>query len=185
MEAHMGKEVPLMVSGLGMGIRLISTLTTELKQRGGREEMLHFLTTEDGLENLGKIADLIVSLPWRVPKSVLMRMSREHSHSEWVNPPITDEYFFWGCALQMLGIPYIVFRDDEEASGDEHPISELREQLNGKRAGAGLVVRWHDEDYVLTEIDFIGLDVLPYDAIKIERVEYAHLVPARYIDLDR
>ena len=180
----MGK-IPQMVSGLGMGMRLISSLVTELKERGGHEEMLHFLTTEDGRENLSKIADLIASLPWRVPKSVLMRMAREYAHEEWKDPPIADEYFFWGCVLQRLDIPYITFRNDEEASGDEHLVSELREQLHGKMAGAGLVVHWRDEDYVLTEIDFFDSDIGPYDLINIDRVNYAHLASARYIDVSR
>lgn len=182
----MGKEVPQMVRGLGMAMRLISSLNDELKERGGHEEMLHFLTTESGRDNLRKVADLIVSLQWRVPKSVVMKLAREWSIAEYGGAHVsTDEYFFWEPTLQKLGIPYTRFVDPQQVSAESYSLDELREQLEGKTATAGMPVGWKGAEYLVTSLGYGSGDPMLGDTIEMDRLEFVHLTPINYIDPDR
>lgn len=183
--------VPQMVSGLGIAMSLITKLCDALNARGGREEMLHFLTTEMGQPNLEKVAELIASLPWRVPMSVVRRMARECALESDPEYASTDENFFWEPALQKLKIPYIRFvaADGGYDFGlDDHRVDELIVQLHGKPLASGMVITWADEQHVVTSFsyDSPGMEQLkPGDIIDMRTVGFIHLTPIQYIDINR
>jgi|SRR3989344_905839 len=189
----MAREVPQMVRGLGMAMRLLSSLIDQIKEHGGNEEMLYFLTTDRGLDNLKKVAGFIVSLEWRVPKSILMKLSRQLSIQEHGSGYAdSDEKIFWEPALMELGIPYVRFTFPDSANGmnpeEDYLLDELREQLDGKKLAVAMQVKWNGDEYVLASIGYryeIADDPMPGDVIEMGRLDFVHLMPARYIDLDR
>ena len=184
----MGNKVPQMVSGLGMAMRLISSLNDELTKRGGHEEMLHFLTTEKGSENLTKVAAFIVSLPWRVPRSVIMKFARELSFEEWGTDHLdSDEHFFWAPALTKLGIPYITFASDKEKEPNDYRREELHEQLHGKTLPLVKPIRWNDDEYWVVGINNRGDNPMPGDILNMDddHTYSILLTPVQYIDPDR
>ena len=182
----MGNKVPQMVSGLGMAMRLISSLIDEVKRQGGHEEMLHCLTTNFGRQHIAKIAELILTLPWRVPKSVIVRITRERSLEEYGDGyAISDEHFFWHLAFEQLGIPYIRFAPKDEFDDEFFDIEELREQIDGKTIVAGAPIRWRDDEYFFAGLGNKNDDPMPGDTINIDELESVHLVAVQYVDLDR
>lgn len=179
-----------MVRGMSMATRLITLLVDKIKDRDGHEEMLHFLTTELGRENLDKIVELIVSLKWTVPKSIVMKLAREISLKEYPegDHADSDELFYWQPALQKLGIPLISFNFEGKDVGDDTrwPIPpELLEQLWQDNAKPAMIVDWEGEKYVIVGLAFQHeKDVEVGDPIEMYEIHFLHLSPAHYFDLE-
>lgn len=180
----MAKEVPQMIRGLGLAMRLISSLTDEIKTRGGHEEMLHFLTTERGKQNLAKVADLIVSLEWRVPKSLMMRLARElclengfAEHAEF------DSHIRWLPLLKGLGIPDVSFTTNTRLGDfNEYLDDAILDQLIGRPLVAGLTFKWNETEYVV--VDFGEPEPKIGTTIQKRDIDWLHGAPVEYFDLD-
>ncbi len=189
-EAEMAnkKNVSEMVRGLSMTMRLLTSLEEKILERGGNAAMLHFLSTPSGEQNLDQIADLLVSLKWRVPKSVVMELAREHGVKEGDSEHvISDQHFYWEPALKKLGIPYIRFVVEDygiEMEKEDHYLLELEDQLRERRLTAGMVLAWNDQPYIMTTIGYRNGNPMLGDCIDMENVEVVHLTPLEHIDLE-
>ena len=191
-EAIMAKDVPQMVRGLSMAVRLITNLTDEIKVRGGYEEILYFLTTDAGKENLSKVADLLVSLKWRLPKSLIMRLARERSisdHSEQEEVE-WDTNFDWIRVLPSY-VPLIsllaveIWDEYHDSDSDEHLTEEVVSQLVGKTAAPGMVIEWGGNLYVIVGFSGSGFtSVKVGDVITKDNIDVLDLAPLPYFDLN-
>lgn len=179
----MVKQVPHMVRGLGLAMRLITDLSEEVVSQGGYPEMLHFLTTEEGRPHITKIAGLIVSLPCRVPISRLIEMSREYHR----NDDTTHEghyQFDWQTGVTKFDIPSIRFGMQGLEGGwdfDRVTPTNLILQLVGERAKPGMTVMFEEEEYVVT---FILDPPEPGEMIERDHIGLIHLSPRKYFDLE-
>ncbi len=173
-----------MIRGMGMSVRLLTLLIEEIKQQGGSEEILHFLTVERGRENLTKIAQFITSLDWKVPKSVVMELARKFSAEEYHGEIVaSDEKFFWEVAMKHLGIPFLRFTADEPDENWPVP-DEIKNQLHGKPLSVGMTIDWASEPYILAS--FAPQNELAREGmiIDMDDLHFIHLSPARYFDLE-
>ncbi|HEY4489400.1 MAG TPA: hypothetical protein VJA87_02870 [Candidatus Paceibacterota bacterium] len=184
----MAKAVPQMIRGLGMGVRLLSLLIEETDSKGGTVEMLHFLTTDAGRENLEKVVELIVSLKWTIPGSLVMRMVEETSlqdndssqmYADW------DQLFSWSKVLESLKIPITRFMQTDPSRKPWIP-DEIREQLHDKRAYAGTVITWEDRQYILAGIVFDdGRITALNEPLDLDETFFVDIAPADHFDLSR
>ena len=148
--------------------------------------MLHFLTTDAGQANLDAVAELIVSQKWRVPKSLVMDLSRSESIADYgPGHEDIDRDFFWRLALDKLGIPFLSFVPEDELSSESRRIAEVRDLFHGKTLVSGMPVGFEGEQYYLAGIGFDGREPASGETINMEDVIYVHLVPADFIDMDR
>ena len=174
-----------MVRGMSAASRLVALLFEEVANQNGYEEILFYLTTKRGRANLQSTVQHLLSLEWRVRKSVIMQMAREEcADDEYMD---NDERFFWEPALQKLKLPYVCFYAMDNESGDGGParnIEELRSVLAGKPATPGMVVLWNDENHVVTSIQKDQGNLLPGDPIDVDSLEFVHLTPIHYFDLE-
>ena len=183
------KDVPHMVRGLNMGLRLLSLLIEETSKNGGTEEMLHFLTTDAGRENLERVAKFIVSLKWMIPKSAVMALARQKSLQEWSDGEHADndQNFRWTEVLDDLKIPVQRFTLDEDDTSftSEIPL-ELSTQLHGKTALPGMIIEWNGNPFVVVGLVLDGGRVARLNEI-IDAAELycLDLSPAHHFDLSR
>lgn len=185
----MAKQLSQMVRGMGVALRFITLLTEEINAAGGHNEMLHFLTTELGSDNLKKVAAFIASLKWRVPKSVVMRLVRNLSLKDYGNDYVeSDEHFWWELALNQLGVPFVAFDVNSENTdeGCRWPIpEEVREQLEGKPATAAMIVVWEDRTYILVGLGYVTKNNPKVgEPIDTNDIHFIHLSLAHYFDLE-
>jgi hypothetical protein len=157
-EAMMARDVPQMVRGMSMGMRLLSLLIEEVRKSGGTEEILQLLTTPSGRGNLEKVAQLITSLEWKgVPESIVTALAREESlkdepDGEYVE---ADQNFRWTSVLKKLNIPFVGFT--RQVADDMWTLAlplELREQLHGKITASHMPVNWGGKRYVVVGLSF-------------------------------
>jgi len=185
-----------MLSALGATQRLLKKLDEELQRRGGCENMLHALVRGKKPTNIGAVADLIVSMPYRDPvsKTEIMKLAGEISVAECGGTyhVDVDELFFWEPALMQLGIPYINFAHPDNGNGKDWgiwpPAPELCKQLEGKPLDAGMEVTWNGRRYVVTTIIYfheseekLGVGK-PFE---MNCVEFLHLSLAHHFDLTK
>jgi hypothetical protein len=174
-----------LAAGLGMAMAFLQKLTDQIVALGGYEEMLQFLTTERGLPTVQKIAELIVKSDWRVPRSLVERLTATRSREEWGDGHVEfDMRFSWQMANleKRFGIPTIGFGD-----GHELPIPrELNEQLVGKPIRYPLIVEWMGEPYVVVGFaPSAQEDTCRVGLIMESPPEAISVAPAGYFDLNR
>lgn len=177
----MAKDIPAMVQGLGMATRLISTLSAEIKALGGNDEMLHFLTTENGRENMKAVAKFIIGLRYRIPMSEIMALAKASSIKEngRESPHVaSDEAFFWTTVLQDLKIPYRRFVADNSQDPADCALSEIAEQIDGKRAEPGMLLSYKGSTYMICYIGYDAGDPQVGDIIRVKKVSMVCLVSA-------
>lgn len=183
----MAQDVPAMIQGLGTAMRLISTLSADIKEVGGNDEMLHFLATDYGQENRKAIAQFIVRLKFRVPKSRIMKLAKESSikengrQSEFV---ASDEAFWWTPVLQDLGIPYRTFAKGSDRRPEDENLNELVKLLQGQKAEAGMQIFWRGRMYVLCYLGYENGTPAVGDTIDMNNVDRICLMPSDRIDLE-
>lgn len=174
-------EVALMVQGLGLAIEFIRRLVAKVTERGGYEEMIHFLATERGEETLNQIADLIVTAPWRVPRSLIERLAAEVSIEQY-GPKPEDQHpeDFWGYVLEnLLKVPVVSFVGESEIIPDE-----IKNQLLGHPLVQGSTIIHDGREYLLIGLDFISFGYTVKDAsMFINGV--VTIVDPRFVDLSR
>jgi hypothetical protein len=149
--------------------------------------MLHFLTTENGRENLNVIAQLIVRLRYQVPKSRIMKLAKDASIKEngKQSPFVkSDEAFFWTPILSDLGIPYRTFTKDGSGPKENYGLSELSQLLQGKKAEAGMPVYWRGRMYVLCFLSYHTGEPSVGDTLDMNNVEQICLAPNDRIDIN-
>ena len=190
------KNVPSLVRGMSAGGRLVSLLCDGIIAQGGHEEMLYFLTTDQGVKNLNRVTELIASLEWRVPVSVIKNLTRKILLEVWqADYDITfEQNFFWHVALGQLGIPHVRFSSEGQDGISSPELTEagwplpkeLQEQLQGQRLSTAMPLTWESVDYYLAAIglDGNGQDWLSGKALAIDQVIFLYLVEARYIDVN-
>lgn len=180
------KDVSEMVSGMGMALRLLTSLEKKVVERGGNSAMLHFLTTSLGEENLDQIANLIVSLKWRVPKSIVMRLAKEISiRQNGETYAVSDELFFWEPALMELKIPYVRFANDNSGNGMnewDEPLEQLQDQLSGKLLKSGMILIWDDMPHIVSSIGIHGGEPITDTDLSFPDIDFVHLTSIEYID---
>ena len=178
-------SVALMVQGLGLAMEFIRLLTTKVVEKGGVEEMIHFLTTNRGTETLDRIADVIVKAPWQVPLSLIERLAYEKS-LEWCDLETAehDRKNNWMPALQELGIPFLAFADQQDGWGDGRLAfpEQIVDQLRGKEWRYPQLVNYDGNEYVVCQSDFKEGQVIDDNS-------FAHtllaIVERKFIDLSR
>lgn len=184
------KDVPQMIRGLSMAMRLLTLLINQVKKYGGNEEMLHFLTTDRGHENLDKVSEFITRLNYAVPVSVLKK--KVYDITIKCDNKILALYYmdiFWQPALQELNIPYTRFSKENESSNADSclwPIpEELEKQLRGKLFFSGLPVTWGGEEYLVTALEHRDAFIKLNETIRVDDIEFLHIAPALYFDTAR
>lgn len=182
----MAKEIPQMIRGMGMSVRLLTLLIDEIKRQGGTEEVLHFLTVERGHKYLVEVAKFIASFDWKIPKSDLMARARDLSIEGGYEIEIveSDEKFYWGPILQDLGVPLITFLSDDPEANWPVP-DKLKSQLHGKHLDVGMTVIWEGEPHILVSFAHKNCRATEGMVIDIKNLDFLHLCPAYYIDLEK
>jgi hypothetical protein len=170
-------EVALMVRGLGLAMDFIRRLIAKVVERGGYEEMIHFLTTERGEETLDAVADLIVKAPWRVPRSLIERLAMVMAIENDLGRPQD----WWTSALAELNIPVLYFGT---SLGHPPVPNEIKEQLVGIVLTQGLQVKLNGTEYFLISIGFAEFGQM-IDSRVFDGEETLSLVEPRFVDLSR
>lgn len=188
------KSASVLASGLGMGMALLQTLVEEVEAAGGCEEMLHFLTREQGRPLCTEIAALIVKRPWQIPRSLIERLAMQFSIDNFntLADVQFDKRWNWLPVLFMAGglPPTIVcFRDEDMVS--EHPDyiplpPEVKEQIVGKPATYPMIVTWQGEPHVVVQIELKNrpTNFVEGDIIR-ARIEVLDIVPTRFFNLEQ
>lgn len=179
----MGSKNPVatMIQGLGLGMRFLTLLLEKIIEKGGYEEMLHFLTTDRGGDTLDKIAQLVVDSPWKIPRSLMEKLAAQESIMQNGCGDYTgyDSKYYWEPVLDHFGLEALCFNDHE---GTKNPIPDsIKQQLVGSNLSYPLLVNWDGEPQVVVQI-VDGPD-LPED--KIGQLLVVNIVPAKYFDLER
>lgn len=145
----------VMASGLGMGMRFLELLTQAIRENGGFDEMLHFLTqdSEQTRNILKEVAQLIVSSKWKVPKSLVEKMVAEESIKSNCN---NTDLVEWDCLLwwdiisleKTFNIPVVYFGNAGDA---DRPIPEsVIEQIPmDKEVTSLVIIQWENEPHVV------------------------------------
>jgi hypothetical protein len=178
-------EVGTMVRGMGMGMRLLELFIKKIRERGGNEEVLAFLTRPRFEENLEKIAKAITDCDWRIPASEMCFLAEKGYRDNFdVNPEFIEEArnLWWFYPLNELGIQHEKYNSDPR-SGEPAIPPHLLSELDGKRmeyplrlmGGKYVVVNWATGDKVYK----------PGDAIDSKEVEIIGLAEARYFDFEK
>lgn len=173
-----------LVSGLGMGMRLLQLLVNEVVSLGGYDEMLHFLTTErdEARDAIKKIAELIVKIEWRIPRSLMERLAEEDS----VNQNRTSDYveedkrFAWGSICDKFEIPLLVFNEHGGLEDVKLPL-ELERQLINKPLKYPMIVMFEGKEYILCAIGGGEME----SGKTLEGGTYFGFAETRYFDLER
>ncbi|MEK7194629.1 MAG: hypothetical protein AAB660_03000 [Patescibacteria group bacterium] len=176
-------DVALMVQGLGLAMEFLRRLIIRVVERGGYEEMIHFLTTERGDETIKQIADLIIRSPWRVPASLIQRLAAEQSRKEGGDEKYVerDRRFLWVNVLQKLGVPILSF-----GYGQDKPITdEIRSQLVNKILVYPMIVQYEESSMVMCDIagDTDEGKLIPEEVFS--RDLALSLAPTEWIDFSR
>jgi hypothetical protein len=89
-----------LVSGMGVAMNIVTSLVSEVKKRGGDDEDIHRLTTPEGAETLGQIAELIATarltlqtFQVTVDYSRSLKEMIKVGNYEKTNPDITSDHF--------------------------------------------------------------------------------------------
>jgi hypothetical protein len=179
-------NVSALVSGLGLGMKFLQLLMEAIVAQGGYEEMLHQLTTEHGKEILEKVAKLVVSSPWKVPRSLMEKLTaiecRQHTGDDPRAIERESKYHWTYVGLEEnFGIPVIYF----DNQGFSHPYpnghppipEELYAQLTEEKQKAyPLLVEWQGETHVVVDIVFHDLD---------KTDDCLSIAPTKFFDLER
>lgn len=186
----MAKDVPQMIRGLSMGSRFLGGLIDEIRAKGGREEMLYFLASDRAGESLAKVAEFIVSLPWRVPLSLVMELAWEYGKGQDYGEQEEDyNCFYWAPVMHDLRIPEIRVGGDEARNSGfsvQRPLPvDLLNQLCNRTAEPGMLVNLEGEEYVVTLL-YAGRNSVPKRGMQIDREEVVlvHLAPSFFFDLN-
>lgn len=172
--------------------------------KGGYPEQIHFLTTQRGQETVGKLAELIVTSPWKIPRSFIEDLAYKDSmKSDGDGYSLYDRYHFWnrvGLAREF-GIAVTSFRglgDHGSCDCDFDLVpQEILDQLCQKQhEEKPLIVRWNDENYVVVDVNRryfkeregvgdgdrpLGFPVLIHE----RELNHVSLAPVRYFDMTR
>lgn len=120
------KEKAMIVRGAGLLTSIFTGLQKEVEKRGGDEEDIHRLTTPEGEEILGKMAELIVKAGYSRKEDFKIIVNYQRSLQQmikagkydWVNDNITSEHFLVkGEGKQELTIT--LFHFNKSMTSDE------------------------------------------------------------------
>ena len=178
-----------LAKGLGMAMAFLQALTEEIVAAGGFEEMIHFLTTEQARPLCKQIAEFIVNLPWRIPRSLMERLAWETSTKEngSTESAPQDSLWYWKCIdlTEKFGIPVTVFHNDAHSEPHAGPIpKDILEQIVGKKASYPMTVDWNGESYVI--VDGLSFCSEVGETISDNGINATlAIAPAKYFDLER
>lgn len=181
-------EAAVLVRGLGMAMSFLQALTEEIVAAGGFEEMIHYLSTDAARPLCKKIATLVTASDWRIPRSLVERLSFEASREEGNDAESVewDSKFRWCLVLDRLGVPQVKFGAPNYHPSWQPVPAELIEQLHGIAIRYPMIVTWDGESHVIVNqcggnswqegciFDASGEDIIALC-----------LAPAKYFDLKR
>lgn len=181
-------KAPLMVRGMGTGMRVLELLMEAVRERGGGEEIFEFMTRPRFERNLDAIADTIVDCDWRIPISEVQSLSLACcTREQWAAGRTVEEMknLFWREALDHFGIPYHCFERDGRIQS-KIP-GHYFTQLHGRTMDFPLLLnREHSEEN--EKVLVVGLDMAvrchPGETIDARDVNRLTIVEARYFNLD-
>lgn len=178
-------EVGTMVRGMGMGMKLLELLVNEIKNQGGEEEVLAFLTRPRFEANLKTVVKAMINCDWRIPASEMCFLAEAAYRKDFeVDADFVPEArnLWWYAPLYNLGIPYDSFSSDP-MDGEPAISRQLLEDLHRRKmeyplrllGGNYVVVNWSTGDELYK----------PGDMIDSSTVQLLGIAEARYFDFDR
>ena len=154
------KNTPsVLVSGLGMGMQFLQKLIEAIVRNGGHPEMLYSFCTPHSTaeEVMDKISKLIVQSDWRVPYSLLERLTAKAARDDLYNEEDvhTDERWGWSSHIDLFslfGISVTNLGGKKEVSDERLLVpTEIVQQLVGKKIARSVSFTWKGESYVFVD----------------------------------
>ena len=183
-------NVSAMVSGLGMAMRFLIRLIEAIEKNGGFAEMLQAISADNpnAEETIDALAKIIVKSEWRVPRSLVEKLTVEEvKKNGWSGSELDwHRMFFWEFAqlTERFGIPITRFGEEGEP-----PISkEIEQQLLGQTIHYPCIIQWNGEPHVLVKSHGYDVDlnkVCNRDLTVADEDAYIYISPTKYFAMDQ
>jgi len=181
-------EIGSMVSGMGMGMRVLELLMSETKTQGGDPEVFNFITRPRFKPNLERICKAIAECDWRIPASEMCkRAARNASNSFELDRAEREEakHLWWYSACGDFGIPYESYDDDPQVGHPAIPPT-LHELLQGRKMQYPLIIEFGQRKDVVVNWGTKDNVIIPRgQLINTDTVITLGIADAKYFDFDK
>lgn len=177
-----------MVRGMGVGMKVLELLASEIREVGGNPEILVFMTRPRFKGNVERIAQAFIDCDWRIPVTEMQYRAEAQYRKEFEAEADKLQHvrnLWWTGVLLDLGIPF-----DHYGDSDDPRIPLLyRNQLRTRTMSYPLLLDCGGGIGNRVVVDFITKSGWGYpepgQPIQIDGIQSISVADSRYFDFDR